>query len=70
MGACFRLETGLNKFFHTSAQMGTSCIKCVLEEFWKKIYQNSLSTQFLRYFKYQYQNYFDFIAFEKKYFQI
>ena len=25
--------TGLIKFFHTSAQMGISSIKCVLEEF-------------------------------------
>ena len=30
MCACFCLETRLNKFFHTSAQMGISCIKCVL----------------------------------------
>ena len=28
----FYLELGLNKFFHTSAQMGISYIKCVLEE--------------------------------------
>ena len=25
-----------NKFFHTSAQMGISFIKCVLEEVWKQ----------------------------------
>ena len=31
---CFWLETGLNKFFQKiSAQIGISCIKCVLEEF-------------------------------------
>ena len=41
-----------NKFFHTSAQMGISCIKCVLEEVWKANSQNSQPTQFLRYFKY------------------
>ena len=31
MCACFCLETGINKFFHTSAQMGISCMKCVLK---------------------------------------
>ena len=32
MRACFCLVTGLNKFFHTSAQMGFTYIECVLEE--------------------------------------
>ena len=52
MCAGFCLETGHNKFFHTSAQMDISCIKCVLEEFLKTNSQNSQRTQFLRYFKY------------------
>ena len=26
------LTTGLNKFHHTSVQMGIACIKCVLED--------------------------------------
>ena len=52
MCACFCLETGLYKFFHTSAQMGISCIKCVLEEVGKANSQNSQPTQFLRYLKY------------------
>ena len=52
MYACFCLETGLNQFFHTSAQMRISCIKCVLEEFLNTNSQNSQPTQFLRYFKY------------------
>ena len=52
MCASFCLETRLNKFFHTSAQMGISCIKCVLEEFCKTNSLNSQRTQFLRYFKY------------------
>ena len=30
--ACFCLTTGLNKFYHTSAQMDIPSIKCVLEE--------------------------------------
>ena len=30
MYACFCMATGLNKFFHTGAQMGISCIKCVV----------------------------------------
>ena len=33
MCAFFGSETGLNKFYHTNAQMGISCLKCVLEEF-------------------------------------
>ena len=52
MCACFSLETWLNKFYHTSDQMGISCIKCVMKEFWKPNTQNSQSTQFLKYFKY------------------
>ena len=48
----FCLTTGLNKFYHTSIQMGISCIKCVLEELWKDNSQNSQLTQALRYFKY------------------
>ena len=32
---CFRLETGLNKFYYSSARMGISCIKFVLEEVFK-----------------------------------
>ena len=52
MFACFCLATGLNKFFHKSAQMGISCINCVLEEFWKTNSQNSQPNQFLRYLKY------------------
>ena len=32
----FCLKTGLNKFFHTNAQMGISSIKCVLEELFEK----------------------------------
>ena len=52
MCACFCLETGLNKFFHTSAQMGISCIKCVLEEFWKTNSRNTQLTLFVTYFKY------------------
>ena len=30
--AWFCLTIGHNKFYHTSAQMGIPCIKCVLEE--------------------------------------
>ena len=37
MCACFCLETGLNKFFDTSAHMGISCIKCDLEKVEKQI---------------------------------
>ena len=51
MCACFYLETGFNKFFHTSAQMGISCIKCVLEDVWKTNSQNSQPTQLVRYFE-------------------
>ena len=40
---CF-LVTGLNKFFRTSAEMGISCIKCVLEEVFKANSQNSKPT--------------------------
>ena len=46
------LEAGLNKFFHTSAQMDILCIHCALEEVCKANSQNSQPTQFLRYFKY------------------
>ena len=35
MCAYFGFEIGLDKFFHKSAQMGISCIKCVSEEFFK-----------------------------------
>ena len=52
MCACFSLKTGLNKFFHTSAEMGILCITCVLEEVLKANSQNPQPTQFLRYFKY------------------
>ena len=45
------VEIGLNKFFHTSAQMDISCIKCVFGENWKANSQNSQPTQFLIYFK-------------------
>ena len=44
MRACFCLETGLNKFFHKSAQMGILCIKYVLEEVWKANSQNAQPT--------------------------
>ena len=44
--------TYFDKFFHTSAQMGISCIRFVLQEFWNTNSQNSQPTQFLRYFKY------------------
>ena len=47
MCACFCLEIGLNKFFHASAQMGISCIKCVLEEVWKQILKTHNSLNFL-----------------------
>ena len=30
--AYFCLTTGLNNFYHTCAQIGSSCIKCVTEE--------------------------------------
>ena len=30
--AYFCLPTGLNKFYHTSAQMGIPCMKCVIKE--------------------------------------
>ena len=45
-------QTGLYKFYQTSAQMDTPCIKCFLEEFWKTNSQNSQTTEILRYFKY------------------
>ena len=48
----FFLATGLNKLCNKSAKMDLSCIKCVLEEFWKTNSQNSQQNQFLRYFKY------------------
>ena len=49
MCACFCLETGLNKFLYTSAQMGISCIKCVLEEvsFEKQILKTYSQLNFL-----------------------
>ena len=53
MCAYFCLGTGLNRSFHTSAQMGISYIKCVLGEVWKTNSQNSLLTKFLRHFNYQ-----------------
>ena len=50
----FALLLTFNMFFHTSAQIGISCIKCVLDEFWKTNFQNWQLTQlFIRYFKYQ-----------------
>ena len=52
MCACFYLETGPNKFFPTSAQMGISCIKCVLGEVRKANSQNSQPNQFSRKLKY------------------
>ena len=47
MCACFCLETGLNKFFYTSAQMGISCIKCVLEVVLKASSQTHSRLNFL-----------------------
>ena len=49
--ACFCLTTGLSKFYHTSAQMGISCINCVQEELRETNSQNSQPAQILRYFK-------------------
>ena len=48
LSAYLCLKTGLYKFYHTSAQMGIPCIKCVLEELWKTKYQNSQHTQVLK----------------------
>ena len=45
--ASFFLETGINKFFHTSAQMGISCIKYVYEEFGKQILKFHSRLKFL-----------------------
>ena len=51
MCACFCFATGLNKFFHTSAQMGISCIKRVMEKNKKnkfsKLTADSISKIFL-----------------------
>ena len=45
--ACFCLTIWVNKFYHSSAQMGIPCIKCVLEKLLKTNSQNSKSTQVL-----------------------
>ena len=45
MCAYFCLETGLNKLFHTCAQMGISCMKCVLK---KIVGSNNFSAQFIK----------------------
>ena len=45
------LTTGLNKFYHTNAQIGIPCIKYVQEELSKTNTQNSQPTQVLKYFK-------------------
>ena len=50
--AYFCFTAGLNTFYHTSAQMGIPCIKCVLEELRKRNSQNSQPTQVLKYFTY------------------
>ena len=47
MCACFCLETGLNKFYHTSAQMGISCIKYVWKKFEKQILKTHSLLNFL-----------------------
>ena len=41
------LTPGLYKFYHTSAQMGIPCIKCVLEELWKTILKTHKRHKFL-----------------------
>ena len=47
MRACFCLETRLNKFYHISAQMGISCVKCVLEKIEKQILKTHSLLNFL-----------------------